>query len=186
MLFDGSGPAAHAASLAGCVCIKRLGRVVASDVDETEPFNAEEGQIVEIGGNQQTVVPLERMALRASLSGTEGVNRAPTFVYIHARNDLKAVRAYPYQYRDQPKNLRVYTKEVERFLMWTVCVRGKALRAVLADDCEAYKDFLKAPLPAFVGPRAARSSPRWRPFASSEMSAETQKYGLRALRAAFA
>ena len=70
--------------------------------------------------------------------------------------------------------------------MWTVCVRGKALSAVLADGCEDYKDFLKAPLPAFVGPRAARSSSRWRPFASGEMSAETQKYAVRALRAAFA
>lgn len=163
-----------------------IGRSVGSDVDETEPFKANDSQIVEIGGHHQTVVPLERMALRASLSGVDGVNRAPTFAYIHARNDLDAVRAYLYQYRDQPKTLRSYTKEVERFLMWTVCVRGKALSAVLADDCEAYKDFLEAPLPAFVGPRVARSSSRWRPFASSEMSAETQKYAVRALRAAFA
>ncbi|ASL48911.1 Tyrosine recombinase XerC (plasmid) [Burkholderia sp. AD24] len=163
-----------------------IGRSVYSDVDETEPFKADDSQIVEIGGHHQTVVPLERMALRASLSGADGVNRAPSFAYIRARNDLEAVRAYLYQYRDQPKTLRVYTKEVERFLMWTVCVRGKALSAVLADDCEAYKDFLKAPLPAFVGPRAARSSSRWRPFASGEMSAETQKYAVRALRAAFA
>ncbi|MFM0617473.1 phage integrase family protein [Paraburkholderia nemoris] len=163
-----------------------IGRSVDSDVDETEPFKADDSQIVEIGGHHQTVVPLERMALRASLSGAEGVNRAPAFAYIHARNDLEAVRAYLYQYRDQPKTLRSYTKEIERFLMWTVCVRGKALSAVLADDCEAYKDFLKAPSPAFVGPRATRSSSRWRPFASSEMSAESQKYAVRALRAAFA
>ncbi|WGS55121.1 site-specific integrase (plasmid) [Paraburkholderia sp. D15] len=162
-----------------------IGRRVASDIDETEPFKASDSQIVEIGGHRQTVVPLERMALRASLSGVDGINRAPAFSYIHARNDLDAVRSYLYQYRDQPKTLRSYTKEIERFLMWTVCVRGKALSAVLVDDCEAYKDFLKAPL-AFVGPRAPRSSSRWRPFASSEMSAETQKYAVRALRAAFA
>lgn len=163
-----------------------IGRTIESDVDETEPFKANDSQVVEIGGIHQTLVPLERMALRASLSGVDGINRAPMFAYIHARNDLDAVRAYLHQYRDQPKTLRSYTKEVERFLMWTVCVRGKALSAVLADDCEAYKDFLKAPLPAFVGPRAARSSSRWRPFASSAMSAETQKYAVRALRAVFA
>ncbi|CAB3770761.1 tyrosine-type recombinase/integrase [Paraburkholderia humisilvae] len=53
-------------------------------------------------------------------------------------------------------------------------------------DCEAYKDFLKAPSPAFVGPRFARSSLGWRPFASTDLTADTQKYAVRALRAAFA
>lgn len=163
-----------------------IGRSVAIDVDETEPFQVSDSQIVEIGGHNQTVVPLERMTLRKSLSGVDGVNRASTFAYIHARNDLDAVRAYLYQYRDQPKTLRSYTKEVERFLMWTVCIRGKALSSVLVDDCEAYKDFLKAPSPTLVGPRVTRNSSRWRPFASNAMSAETQKYAVRALRAAFA
>ncbi|CAB3774485.1 phage integrase family protein [Paraburkholderia humisilvae] len=83
------------------------------------------------------LVPLERMALRAALSGADGANRSPAFAYIHARNDLEAVRAYLYQYRDKSKTLRAYTKELERFLLWTVSVRGKALSSVLADDCEA-------------------------------------------------
>ena len=53
------------------------------------------------------------------------------------------------------------------------------------DDCEAYKDFLKSPDPRFVGERFARNSPRWRPFASGELSGESQRYAVRALRAAF-
>jgi integrase len=162
-----------------------LGAVTA-DVDEQPPFTAADREIVEIGGSHATLVPLERMALRATLSGTDGENRSPAFAYIYARNDLEAVRAYLYQYRDQPKTLRAYTKELERFLLWTVCVRGKALSSVLADDCEAYKDFLKAPSPTFVGPRFARNSARWRPFASPEPTGKTQKYAVRALRAAFA
>lgn len=55
----------------------------------------------------------------------------------------------------------------------------------LTDDCEAYKDFLRAPSPDFVGPRFARNSLRWRPFATTESTAEPQKYAVRALRAAF-
>ncbi len=71
-------------------------------------------------------------------------------------------------------------------MLWTVCVRGRALSSVFAEDCEAYKDFLKAPSPAFVGPRFARNSLRWRPFASTAPAPETQRYAVRALRAAFA
>ena len=95
------------------------------------------------------------------------------------------MRAYLNKYRDQPKTLRAYTKEVERFLLWSVVVRGKALSSLVVDDCEAYKDFLKNPDPRFVGERFSRSSPRWRPFASATLSPESQWYAVRALRAAF-
>ncbi|KMZ11436.1 hypothetical protein BHUM_05373c [Candidatus Burkholderia humilis] len=91
-----------------------------------------------------------------------------------------------YRYREQPKTLRAYTKELERFLLWTVTVRHKPLSSLLADDCEAYHDFLKAPSPAFVGPRQSRASGRWRPFSASGLSPESQRYAVRALRAAFA
>jgi integrase len=36
------------------------------------------------------------------------------------------VRAYLNRYRDQPKTLRAYTKELERFLLWTVALRADA------------------------------------------------------------
>jgi integrase len=170
----------------GCGSTKRRSATFRSKSTSGRPFTADDREIVEIGGSHATLVPLERMALRTALSGADGENRSAAFAYIYARNDLEAVRAYLYQYRDQPKTLRAYTKELERFLLWTVCVRGKALSSVLADDCEAYKDFLKAPSPAFVGPRFARNSLRWRPFASPELTADTQKYAVRALRAAFA
>jgi hypothetical protein len=45
---------------------------------------------------------------------------------------------------------------------------------------------LKTPDARFVGERFARRSPRWRPFASLELSAESQRYAVRALWAAFA
>jgi hypothetical protein len=121
-------------------------------------------------------------ALPSQRNRTEPI--AP-FAFVRARNDLEAVRAYLHQYRDQPKTLRAYTKELERFLLWAVCVLGRPSSSVLVEDCEAYKDFLKAPSPSFVGPRAARTSRRWRPFASPSPSPQTQKYAVRALPAAF-
>ena len=174
---------------------------VDADVDTRDPLVADE--VVQVrpagpnradaGGAGQlegsparlTLAPLERMAVPNTLSGADGENRSVAFCYIQARHDLEAVRAYLNKYRDQPKTLRAYTKEVERFLLWAVVVRGKALSSLVVDDCEAYKDFLKSPDPRFVGERFTRRSPRWRPFASENLSPESQRYAVRALRAAF-
>jgi integrase len=138
-----------------------------------------------------TLAPLERLSVPHALSGADGENRSTAFCYIQAKHDLDALRAYLNRYRDQPKTLRAYTKELERFLLWAVVLRGKALSDLRVDDCEAYKDFLKSPDPRFVGERFARQSPRWRPFASTAdgsaaLSADSQRYAVRALRAAFA
>ncbi|BBQ03257.1 hypothetical protein BSFA1_83850 (plasmid) [Burkholderia sp. SFA1] len=146
-----------------------------------------------------TLAPLERLAVPHALSGAQGENRATAFCYIQANHDLDAVRAYLNRFRDQPKTLRAYTKELERFLLWAVVLRGKALSDLRVDDCGAYKDFLKNPDPRFVGERFPRHSPRWRPFAlpnssvagdgnaplSATLSPESQRYTVRVLRTAF-
>ncbi len=147
-----------------------------------------------------TLAPLERLAVPHALSGAHGENRATAFCYIQANHDLDAVRAYLNRFREQPKTLRAYTKELERFLLWAVVLRGKALSDLRVDDCEAYKDFLKSPDPRFVGERFPRHSPRWKPFAlphsaaaadgqaslSATLSPESQRYTVRVLRTAFA
>jgi len=168
--------------------------LVAADVVQVRPVGSDH---LDAGGAGQsadasprlTLAPLERMAVPHALSGADGPhrgeNRSAAFCYIQARHDLEAVHAYLNKYRDQPKTLRSYTKEVERFLLWSVVVRGKALSSLVVDDCEAYKDFLKSPDRRFVGERFSRSSPRWRPFASAMLSPESQRYAVRALRAAF-
>jgi integrase len=152
---------------------------------ETIPFDSDRAGQPGTPQRRLTLAPLERMAVPNALSGADGENRAVAFCYIRARHDLEAVRAYLNKYRDQPKTLRAYTKEVERFLLWSVGVRGKAQSSLIVDDCEAYKDLLKSPDPRFVGERFSRSSPRWRPFASDTLSPESQRYAVRALRAAF-
>lgn len=73
------------------------------------------------------------------------------------------MRAYLNRYRDQPKTLRACAKKLERFLLWAVVLRSKALSDLRVDDCEAYKDFLKNRDPRLVGERFPRHSPRWRP-----------------------
>ncbi|CAB3773833.1 tyrosine-type recombinase/integrase [Paraburkholderia humisilvae] len=130
--------------------------------------------------------PLERVTLRPEFSGSHGENRALGTPAIAAHNDLQAVRAWLDRYAGQPKTLRAYSRELERFLLWAICVRGTALSAVRAEDCEAYKQFLQAPAPSFTGPRANRTSGRWRPFALTPLLPESRRYAVRTLRAAFA
>ncbi|WP_186170287.1 site-specific integrase [Burkholderia gladioli] len=166
-----------------------IGLTVDADVDAHDPLAAPAAQLIEIG-RAGALAPLERMAVSHPLSGAAGTpaatNRAALFPYIAAPHDLAAVRAYLYQYREQPKTLRAYTKELERFVLWAVTVRRVPLSGVLVDDCEAYKDFLQAPAAGFVGARAPRHSPRWRPFADGQLSDASRRYAVRALRAAFA
>lgn len=163
-----------------------IGLRVEADVDLVEPLAAADTEVIAVGGPSGVLAPLERMVLRETLNGSAGRNRSVAFPYIRAPDDLAAVRTWLHLYRDRPKTLRAYTKEIERFLLWSVTVRGKALSSLLVDDCEAYKDFLKLPSPLFVGPRAPRKSRHWRPFASDELSPESQVYAVRVLRAAFA
>jgi integrase len=160
-----------------------IGERVVDDVELDDPLAADE--VVIIDGPRSALAPLERMAFGTALSGATAANRSAAFPFIQARNDLDAVRSYLNRYRDQPHTLRVYTKELERFLLWAVVGRGKPMSALLVEDCEACKDFLALPSPSFVGPKTRRHSARWRPFATDALTPESQRYATRALRAAF-
>jgi len=146
------------------------------------------GNVVVIGGSIDAplLAPFERLAIPTALSGEHGTNRAREFAFIRADHDLAAVHAYLNRYRDRPPTLRAYTRELERLVLWLVIVRRVALSSMTVEDCEAYKDFLKAPIASFVGPKLARASGRWRPFTPEGLSPDSQAYAVRAVRAAFA
>lgn len=132
------------------------------------------------------LVPLEQVQrIVPALDGHRGRNRAPGFCLIAARHDLDAIHAYLSRFRDRDKTARAYQKELERFLLWCVGVRRMALSSVGADDCEHYKEFLAQPDPAWIGPKTARTSARWRPFASA-LKPESQRYAVLVLRGFFA
>ncbi|WP_250517719.1 site-specific integrase [Caballeronia sp. INDeC2] len=171
-----------------------LGAKIAADVDTASlvPASASEsesdGRVVVVGGDpsEPRLAPFEQLAVPAELSGTTGLNRARNFAFIRAEHDLAAVHAYLHRYRDRPTTLRAYTRELERLILWSVVVRRKALSSLTVEDCEAYKDFLKNPLPSFTGPKRPRTSGRWRPFSPEGLSADSQAYAVRVLRGAFA
>ena len=172
-----------------------------ADIDTRElvPSSQAEATVV-IGGtpHEPRLAPFERLAVPTALSGAigpangpangpvAGSNRATSFSFIRAPHDLAAIHAYLHRYRDRPTTLRAYTRELERLVLWAVIVRGTPVSSMTVEDCEAYKDFLAKPAPSFVGPKQSRASGRWRPFAPEGLSADSQAYAVRVLRAAFA
>lgn len=149
-----------------------------------EPLRPVANQVVLQSASQ--LVPLERIsALAMELDGRQGLNRNNAFCLISARNDLEAVLAYLYRFKDQGKTYRAYEKELTRFLLWCVTRRGIPLSSVLTAECEAYKDFLANPAPDWIGvPATPRSSPRWRPFVG-QLSPQSQRYAVQAIRSFF-
>lgn len=128
-----------------------------------------------------TLVPIERMLLPEVLDGRHGRNRNPLFCLISARHDRDAIDAYLYKFRDQEKTRRAYQKEIERFLLWCITVRGIPLSSALHEDCEAYKDFIGSVPAVWIGPKRPRSDPAWHPFAG-QLAAASQRYAIQAIR----
>ena len=62
---------------------------------------------------------------------------------------------------------RAYRKEAERFLLWAIVEKARALSSMTQEDCVEYRDFLADPQPRsrWCGDRGReRWSPLWRPF----------------------
>ncbi|QCP55075.1 integrase [Trinickia violacea] len=164
-----------------------LGATIAVDVELADPLAArgDGSDVIMIEPAGRHLAPLERVALPHALSGERGTNRSLAFPYVRARHDLEAIRAYLNGYTGQLATQRAYTRELERLLLWSITQRGVALSSLTVEDCEAYKAFLAVPAEAFTGPPAPRQSGRWRPFAPGGLSPDSQRYAVRAIRAAF-
>lgn len=134
--------------------------------------------------SKAVLVPLDGIRLPAELDGSAGINRAEKFSLIYARNDLEAVQAYLSKFRGQAHTLRAYQKELERLLLWAIYKRHRPLSSLLVDDCEIYKLFLAAPDPEWIGPRAKRWSPRWKPF-EGPLSPASQQHAVTVIRGFF-
>ncbi|HLO63585.1 MAG TPA: phage integrase family protein [Azonexus sp.] len=133
---------------------------------------------------QNELVPIERILLPTGLDGHDGRNRQAGLCLISARHDRDAIDAYLYKFRAQEKTRRAYQKEIERFLLWCITMRGTPMSSVLQDDCEAYKDFIGAIPESWIGQKRKRHEAGWRPFAGP-LSPSSQRYAIQAIRLFF-
>lgn len=111
--------------------------------------------------------PLDELAIPPELDGRTGDNRSdPARLQISAASDAEAIRCFLVEYDRSPGTLRIYQRECERLLLWSLVERGKPLSSLNRQDFEAYLNFLADPQPAalWCGPKTERVSEKWRPF----------------------
>ena len=111
--------------------------------------------------------PLSRLELGSELNGAFGINRAnPERLQITATNDIDAIGCFLAEFESSPGTHRIYQRECERLLLWSVTQCGKPLSSLNRTDFERYLEFLADPQPRsrWCGPRSARDGENWRPF----------------------
>ncbi len=158
--------------------------------------------------------PLEKFIVPAELDGSHGQYRRPQAqCLLKATNDYQAILAWLRSKHgltpDQKAHVkarrrqrstgveqgldwlqslsntqRAYRKEAERFLLWAITHKGKALSSMSNEDCIEYRDFLADPQPdsRWCGDRGReRWSPLWRPF-EGPLSASAQRHAVTILK----
>lgn len=146
-----------------------------------------------LAGASSALMPMERLIVPDDLTGRQGRFRAPREqCLLDGDDDRAAIQAWLAArgraggHRPAPAFVasderaagppaapaspptctqRAYRKEAERFLLWAVCERRRALSSMSVEDCLAYRDFMLAPPDEWCGPRAQpRWKHTWRPF----------------------
>jgi len=190
-----------------------IGRHV--DLARTKLFTHELAAVVAPASD---IRPLEKFIVPGALDGSRGLYRRPQEqCLLKATNDYQAILAWlrskhgltPEQKtalkarRRQRDNgveqsldwlqtlshtQRAYRKEAERFLLWAIVERGRALSSMRNEDCLAYREFLADPQPRsrWCGERCReRWSPLWRPF-EGPLSASAQRQAITILKNLYA
>lgn len=120
------------------------------------------------------------------LSGRAGINRAAGAVAgTDAQDDLQAIERWVAARSGSAETSRQFQREGERFLLWCLRERGKALSDAVAEDCRAYINFLADIPEAWISRRKVpRLAPGWAPF-KGQLSIASQAAAIDKLHALF-
>lgn len=115
------------------------------------------------GAEPFALVPIVGGALSDALSGRQGAFRSHEANVWGAETDVQAISQWLSRYQGQTR--REYTRIAERFYLWCIHVRHKALSSLQEPDLQAYQAFLAAPPADWVQERKVRrEDASWRPF----------------------
>lgn len=121
-----------------------------------------------------------------ALDGRAGSNRALVVADgTGANNDRDAMRAWIAARVGSAHTAKQYEREAERFMLWCLKVRGKALSDANAQDCRAYMDFLgDVPVEWISRAKVGRLESGWAPF-KGQLSLASQGLAIAALHSLF-
>lgn len=132
------------------------------------------------------------------LSGASGSNRHQGVQRITAKHDMEAIKKWINIKSVSVNTARVYRKEAERFVLWSIIDRKKPISDLSIDDCVAYKNWLTClgktnpdswpyatPQDLWIGKRnTPRFSTEWKPF-DGPLKEASIKYALTVLSSMF-
>lgn len=137
------------------------------------------------GGNE--LVPLQLLQVPDRLNGEAGAFRNPKGGSWNVWSDLEAIKLWLglYQAAGRVRTHEAYQRELERFYLWCIVVRGKALSSIDTGDALAYQAFLGAIPPAWITwRRVPRTHRLWRPF-RGQLDFRSQHYAIGVVREFF-
>lgn len=174
----------------------QLNKVLPLEPRVLVPYRQIEKRLPSLRSKETGIVPLEHLVLPAALDGSMGSNRGHEPI-IHATNDLAAIQVWLDLKGDNPHTRRAYAAQAERFLLWLTIEKGRALSDASPETCHEYLKFMEALAnpgsewpwqtirPQWIGPKAKRWSPDWRPF-TGDISARSRKMAVTILKGLFA
>lgn len=111
------------------------------------------------------MVPLERLAVPPHLDGSRGQFRGLAVNTLGAKTDLEAIRAWLRLKERNETTAENYSRIAERFYLWCLLEKHKALSDLDQGDILDFKDFAANPPAHWVQRRKVdRGSAEWRPF----------------------
>lgn len=113
------------------------------------------------------IAPMSHLRIPAHLDGHDGSNRgSANAALLRADTDQAAMEAFLAEYDSSPGTQRIYRREIERLMLWTMVEKRKPMSSLNREDFNDYVAFLKDPQPArrWCGPKRPQESADWRPF----------------------
>jgi len=152
------------------------------------------GRLLGLGSMSPTTSPATSLASAAAasiartlggeaageLDGSRGTNRADRQPTIDATNDRQAIEAWLAAIASRsPSTNASYRKEAERWLLWCLLERSKAMSSANVNDCLAYMAFLQRIPDAWQSRRLVRRlEAGWTPF-RGQLGLESRRYAVK-------
>ena len=143
--------------------------------------------VMRLVGKPEWAIDWPRASVPGAYDGRAGSNRQlHGQALIDAKDDRAAIAAWVDARAGSERTRLAYVREAERFLLWCLIERGRALSDASVEDCRAYMDFL-ADVPAkWISKRkVAPHTVGWAPFAG-KLSVATRRHALGVVASLFA